>query len=119
MLEPLLRGRIKFTIVITVVTTYLWPRFVNSTSTILFQELARRLRQEEPAILILVNLHVFMRQLPQEQIKIFHRTWLVDLLGNIHTAFGTRTQTALGFRRDLLFNFQRLGSFLGRHPGAP
>ena len=119
MLEPLLRRRIKFTIVITVVTAYLRSGFVDSASPIFSQKLAGGLRQEEPAILILVDLYVFMRQLPHEQIKIFHRTWLIDLLGNINTAFGSRTETALGFRCDLLLNFQRLDSFLGRHPDAP
>ena len=45
--------------------------------------------QQEPAILILIELHIFMRELPQQKIKGGYRTWRIDLLADIAAALGS------------------------------
>lgn len=51
--------------------------------------------QQEPAVIILENMDVFMGDLPQQQIKVFHGGGFVYVLGNILAAFRFMATIAL------------------------
>ena len=78
----------------------LWPHRVNAAATAGQNVRACALYQQVPAVIILIDLDMVMRDLPQQVLEILLASWRVNRLSNISAANRIGAESTLVFRRN-------------------
>ena len=74
---------------------------VDTAAAIFLQVQAGAFHEQIPAVIIFVDTNIFVRNLPQQMVKIVHGARGLQLFGDVGAAFGTVTETAFVFCGDL------------------
>jgi hypothetical protein len=87
-LKVLPRHAVEFTVVVGVIAADLRACLIDAAAPIGLQVRTGIVDQQKPAVIVLEQLHVLMRYLPQQHVEIRHGAGCVDILGDIGAAGG-------------------------------
>jgi hypothetical protein len=94
-------GAVEFALVVGMLAAYLRAGVVDTAAAAGLKVRAGIVDQQKPAVLVLVHLGVEVRDLPQQHVKVFHRTRGLDPLGQVGAAGRAPAEAALVVRGDL------------------